>query len=206
MENFKTTEPYVIRDLEILRIVADPLRFQIIEALIQQALTVKQLAQQLGLAPSKLYYHINLLESHGIIQVVETRMVVNMIEKLYRTTAPSLTIDPNLFATNTGSNQDMVTNAITMAIDATREDMLRTVQMRLTERDQGVEEQPLTMLTLRKISRISEARAETFRARLNALLSEFEAAGAEPHDADETLQKYALMIAFYPSLYFKDER
>ena len=53
-----------IADLETLRAIADPLRVQIMELLEGgQALTVKQVAEKLGLAPSKLYYHFGALEN-----------------------------------------------------------------------------------------------------------------------------------------------
>ena len=38
---------------------------------------VNQVAGKLGLSNSRLYYHFNLLEKHGLIEVVETHMVNN---------------------------------------------------------------------------------------------------------------------------------
>lgn len=42
-----------------------------------------------GAPPTRLYYHVNLLEDVGVVRVVETRKVGAMIEKVYQTTARS---------------------------------------------------------------------------------------------------------------------
>ena len=90
MEENTPAGTFTISDLDTLRVVADPLRNQIVELLIMEPQTVKQIAERLGLAPSKLYYHIGLLEKHGIIEVAETRMVANLQEKDYRAVAHTL--------------------------------------------------------------------------------------------------------------------
>jgi DNA-binding transcriptional ArsR family regulator len=61
--------------LGFVKTIADPLRNQIFESLILQPPTVRQIAEKLGLSPKRLYYHVRLLETHGLIQVVETRVV-----------------------------------------------------------------------------------------------------------------------------------
>jgi DNA-binding transcriptional ArsR family regulator len=76
-----------INDLEALKIMSDPLRIRLVELLRQAPATVKQLAAALELAPRSLYYHINLLERHGLIRVVATRLVSGIQEKTYRATA-----------------------------------------------------------------------------------------------------------------------
>ncbi len=72
--------------LDTLKVLADPLRGSILEHL-RQPRTVKQLTTALGLATIKLYYHVNLLERHGLMGVVGTRHVAAMTEKRYQVTA-----------------------------------------------------------------------------------------------------------------------
>ena len=55
MKKTKEKIHFHIADLETLRAISDPLRVQVLELLESQALTVKQVAEKLGLAPSKLY-------------------------------------------------------------------------------------------------------------------------------------------------------
>lgn len=72
----------MIEDAETLRVLADPLRLRIRELMVRPC-TVKQVAAVLGIAPTKLYYHINLLEKHKLIVVVAARVVSGIIEKQY---------------------------------------------------------------------------------------------------------------------------
>lgn len=80
-------ETLEIDDLDTLKVVADPRRKQLIDLLRQDAGTVKELAAGLRVSPKSLYYHINLLQKHGLIRVVDTRLVSGITEKRYRATA-----------------------------------------------------------------------------------------------------------------------
>ena len=80
-------ETLQIDDLETLKIVADPRRKQLIDLLRDDAATVKELAGALHVSPKSLYYHVNLLPKHGLIRVVDTRLVSGITEKRYRPTA-----------------------------------------------------------------------------------------------------------------------
>jgi DNA-binding transcriptional ArsR family regulator len=77
----------VIDDLETLRISADPLRMRIVGILRRSPATVKEIAAVLEVSPKLLYYHVNLLERHGLVRVVDTRLVSGILEKRYRAAA-----------------------------------------------------------------------------------------------------------------------
>ena len=198
---FQPLKEFTITDLETLKVAADPLRTQILEALILQAMTVKQVAEKLGLAPSKLYYHFNLLEKHNLIQVASTRVVSGIIEKQYRAAAVDYEVDRSLLSFTTDAGKETINTLLSNTLDATREDMQRSLQARYFELDRGAEERPRRVVLGRQISRVSEARAGEFLKRLEAVLKEFGAADiAAPHP-DDPVQTYALTIAFYPSFY-----
>lgn len=190
---------YHISDLETLRAIADPLRMQVLELLEGQSLTVKQVAEKLGLAPSKLYYHFGALENLGMIEVAETRMVANMLEKTYRSAAHLLDVDPALFNFSKEGNNEPIHILLSSTIDATREDLLRSLQARQFQLEQGADDQPRRIIINRVVSNISEKRIGEFQERLVKLLQEFEAEDAKSKSAD---QPYALTVAFYPSFYF----
>jgi DNA-binding transcriptional ArsR family regulator len=197
----KQTKTFRITDLETLRAVSDPLRVQIVE-LLAEDLTVKQVAEKLGLAPSKLYYHFTTLEKLGLIEVAETRMVSNMVEKVYRSSADLVDVDPALFKFAKEGSNESINMVINSTIDATRDDIIRSLQARQFQLEQGVEEQPRRFIINRLISRISEQRVGEFQDRLVQLLQEFESENdASSRKAD--LQPYALTVAFYPSFYFE---
>lgn len=203
MKEFSPEKTLIIRDLETLRVVADPLRAQILEVLNLEPLTVKQVAEKLGLATSKLYYHINLMEKHGLIKVVDTRIVSGIIEKHYRAAAADLDIDPSLLSFSTDEGKENINTLMTATIDATREDILRSLQARIFDLEQGAAEYPRRVVITRQLSRLPEKRADEFHGRLRALMQEFEQAEKDA-PADEALHPYALTIAFYPSFYFRE--
>ncbi len=199
MKKTEAKKRFHIADLETLRAIADPLRVQIMELLEGQALTVKQVAEKLGLAPSKLYYHFGALEKLGMIEVAETRMVANMVEKTYRSAAELLDIDPALFKFNKDGDNEPINILLSSTIDATREDLLRSMQARQFQLEQGAEEMPRRVIINRVVSSVSEKRIEEFQGRLIKLIQEFEAEDKASKSSD---QPYALTVAFYPSFYF----
>jgi DNA-binding transcriptional ArsR family regulator len=204
MKKNKTSKPFQIKDLETLRAVSDPLRMQIVE-LLAENLTVKQVAEKLGHAPSKLYYHFNTLEKLGLIEIVETRMVANMVEKVYQSKVEALDIDPSLLKFSKEGANESLNMTVTSTIDATRDDILRSLQARQFQLEQGAEEQPRRFILNRVISRLPEKRVEEFQDRLVKLIQEFENEN-ETSTRKSELQPYALTVAFYPSFYFDEPK
>lgn len=199
MEKENTSNHFHISDLETLRAVSDPLRVQILELLEGQALTVRQVAEKLGLAPSKLYYHFGALEKIGLLEVAETRMVANMLEKTFTSTASLLEVDPSLFNFSKEGQDEPLYILLASTIDATREDLLRSLQARRFQLGQGAQEQPRRLIINRLVSHVSETRITEFQERLTRLLQEFE---AEDKASRPTDQLYALTVALYPSFHF----
>ncbi len=205
MKKNKSSKPFQIKDLETLRAVSDPLRVQIVELLIGETLTVKQVAEKLGLAPSKLYYHFATLEKLGLIEVAETRMVANMVEKVYQSSADVMDVDPKLFKFSKGDGNESFNMAIHSVIDATRDDMIRSLQARQFQLEQGAEEQPRRFILNRIVSRVPEERVSEFQERLVTLLQEFESEN-DASARGAKYQPYALTVALYPSFYFDEPK
>lgn len=199
MKKNQEKKHFQISDLETLRAISDPLRMQIMELLENHVLTVKQVAEKLGLAPSKLYYHFGALEKLGMIEVSETRMVANMLEKTFTSAAHILDVDPALFKFSKDSDTEPLNTLLATTIDATREDMLRSLQARQFQLEQGADDNPRRMIVNRSVSNISEKRIEEFQKRLYELMQEFEAEDTKSKPSDHP---YALTVAFYPSFYF----
>ncbi len=206
MEEFKQADTLMIRDLDTLKVVADPLRTQIVDLVKSQPLTVKEIASKLGLSAGKLYYHINILEKHSLIRVVETRQISNLIEKLYLATAEKLDVDPSLLSSTTAEGQENILSLITSTLDTTREDVLRSMQARFFELNQGAEPRPRRAIVDRIVSRIPEKRVEEFTERIMALVTEFEKANIEGSAEGVEIHPYALTVLIYPSFYFPDDR
>jgi DNA-binding transcriptional ArsR family regulator len=193
-----------IKDRETLKVIADPLRAQIMEALTTEPLTVKQVADRLGLAPSKLYYHVNMLEKFGFIRVVETRQVANMLEKTFQAVASQLDIAPALLTTTSDEGKDTVYALITSTLDTTREDMLRSLQARYHQLDEGAAEKPRNVVINRDVRYIPDARAEEFAERIKSLLKEFGESEVPP--GTPGAMNYGLALAFYPNFYYEETK
>lgn len=74
-----------LQDMELAKLLLDPRRISILRHAKEQPVTIKQIAEQLGEKPSRLYYHVNKLVEHGLIKLVETKQHGNLIEHYYLT-------------------------------------------------------------------------------------------------------------------------
>jgi hypothetical protein len=85
-------------------------------------------------------------------------------------------------------------------VDATREDLRRSLEARAYALDRGAPEQVRKAKVNRLVYRITESRAEAFHRRLTALMEDFEEADIdEASGVDEAeTHVYAFMAAFYP--------
>ena len=193
---------FLIKDRETLKIIADPLRAQILDALRAEPLTVKQVADRLGLASSKLYYHFNLLEKYGFIRVVETRQVANMIEKTFQAVASQLDIAPALLTTATEEGKDSVYGLVQSTLDTTREDILRSLQARFDALGKGAMPNQRCVVLNRQVCILSDEHAVEFTERLKALIQEF-CAMQVPAGTPGSMH-YGLAVAFYPSFYYQE--
>ncbi|WDL98681.1 ArsR/SmtB family transcription factor [Alicyclobacillus sp. ALC3] len=85
-----------ISDLELMKLLLDPKRSQILEYAAGQALTVAELAERIGEKPSRLYYHVHKLEEAGLLEVVETRQIGNLVERFYQSKGHNMWLTPDL--------------------------------------------------------------------------------------------------------------
>lgn len=84
-----------VENIEVFEVLNNPIRLRILRQLVEPH-SVRQIAETLDVPPTRLYYHVNLLEEVGAIRVVETRKVGAMIQKLYQVTARSFRPSPKL--------------------------------------------------------------------------------------------------------------
>jgi DNA-binding transcriptional ArsR family regulator len=189
-------EIYYIDNLDTLKVITDERRLQMLELLVQQPYTVKQLAAELELAPTKLYYHIKQLEDHELIRVVETQVVSGIIEKTYRAVARRFSVDETVLQ----PNRDTILAAVSV-VSSMFENTLREIRH---SADAGLmmadaEEHDVYRGEVAKNRLLlSKEEAAEFRDRYMALIDEFKAF-EDRHD-HQSGQDYNLLIAFYPML------
>lgn len=202
MEETMSGNIFLIKDRETLKVITDPLRTQIMETASLEPLTVKQVAKRLGMSPSKLYYHFNMLEKHGFIRVVETKQVGNILEKTFQTVASQFDIAPALLTSKAEDSKDVCYELIRSTLDTTREDIMRSLQTRFDQLEKGAPEQPRHLVLKRDVRFISEARADEFRDQITSLLKEFTEAEVQPGTPDSMY--YGLAFAFYPNFHYEE--
>ncbi|WP_260508190.1 transcriptional regulator [Cytobacillus firmus] len=74
-------------NLEQQKLISSPLRIKIIYLLAKNAMTAKQVAEELGKSAGSIHYHIQQLYKGGILEIEETKENRGIIEKYYRSRA-----------------------------------------------------------------------------------------------------------------------
>jgi DNA-binding transcriptional ArsR family regulator len=180
----------VIDDLETLKVLADPTRAAILE-LLAETRSVTQLAAALEVPRTRLYHHIELLQSKGLIEQVAERRVGALTERLYALTAK--VFRPSARLLRSGDAHGRVEAITTLLFDTTKSDLGRSVasgELELDERG-GVRRAGLG----RSIAHLSPEQAAEFISELEALVARFDDAHASAEDA----RPFAFVWALYPS-------
>ena len=184
-----------VTTLQQLKILSDPLRVDMLEMILYEAHTVKQIATILGLPPTKLYYHMSALEKAGFARVVQTQVKSGIIEKYYRRAARTFLVDPNLFTAQRAPNgaQANLAKLVTFMFQATTDEMHRSVDAGLIELPATTHEPARNFVLKRGLLHLRAEDIPRFAARLNALLEEMDARPPAGGYVD-----YGCTIAFYP--------
>lgn len=191
---YELGDVFVVRTPEQLKVVADPLRLRLLALLREEARTVKELAGALELPQTRLYHHINQLEAHGLVRVVETRLVSGIVEKRYLASSARLSIDRTLLGTGAGSVDPALEAMLAAILDGTREGVLRSAQAGLI--NPSVESPREGGLLLGRLwLRLTAEQAARLDERLIAVVRAFEAEEPEPE-----ARTYELLVGLYPTV------
>jgi len=204
-KKFQPEAILLLDNLEALKTLADPLRNQIMEVLMPEPLTVNQIAARLGEASSKLYYHINMLERNGFIQVVDTTTHGNLIEKHYWITAYQFDLKEDLlnFNVDTPEGTEQIIRMLVANLDLTRDDVRRSMYARHQQIADGAEKNPREVFDTRVIFNLPDDKASEFHKKLKDLVKEFQEEEKQLPPGQKTLP-WALSAIFYPSFYYKE--
>ena len=196
---FQPADKLTITSLETVKVLSDPLRLQILEQMLEQPVTVKQLAAELKIPQTKLYYHMNTLEEHGLVRVVSTRVVSGIIEKQYWVTAYSIDLDKTLFAAPGGKGISDEVNALLQTMfDGVRVDLNKSVEVGLVDITKVSDPDghtPKNMILVRALASIPEDKVEELYKKMNDVIKEFDAYGVDDHGT----QVHGLMVVMFPT-------
>lgn len=191
MTNLQPVPERWLRDVETIKVFADSLRLKIIQ-LMEEPTTVKQVAQALDLPPAKLYYHINLLQKHGLIQVVGHNLETGIVEKIYQVTARQFKLVNPLIA-----GSDFPPEAASALFSSMLEETAQGFLRALADRDPQEGEPPRHPFLSKKAFRLTDVQLTALHAQLDALIRQVTELGAENADSDEP--QYELTLVFYQS-------
>jgi DNA-binding transcriptional ArsR family regulator len=86
-------QPTVTADTpQQLKAIAEPVRGQILDLVLERAATVTELAHALGRPKSSVAYHVDVLVDAGLLQVVRTRQVRAIEERFYGRTGRTIIV------------------------------------------------------------------------------------------------------------------
>jgi DNA-binding transcriptional ArsR family regulator len=85
--DYEAPDVLVVQEPEQLRALGDDLRTRIVILLREQAHSITELAESLGLPKGTVGHHVKVLEKAGLVRVVRTRKVRALTERYYGRTA-----------------------------------------------------------------------------------------------------------------------
>lgn len=153
-----------IESLEALAVLSDSQRHRVVTLLMEEPLTAKEIAARLRLGRTRLYYHLDLLERHGLIRVSDTRVVSGIVERTYRAVARTFRVDRKLLSSQASELQ--ITGAQAAIVDAVAHDL----RARLLP---GTPAPADDVLVSRAFLQLNDTRRAQLRERLSALLDEY---------------------------------
>ena len=168
-----------IRDLDRLRLLADPLRLRLLQAFAERARTTKQVAELLQVPPTRLYHHVGQLESAGLIRLVRTRPVRGTVEKYYRAVARRFFAAPGAFSR--GPEGDAIASLAAQVIDQTRAD----AEVLWSAAGRDADEVGCEPLVARATITTDPRRLSELRERMMGWLAELEAFELEESEEDD---------------------
>jgi DNA-binding transcriptional ArsR family regulator len=194
-EQLRPEDELVITSLETLKVISEPLRLQLLELLADEPRTVKWLAGELNMAATKLYYHVNLLELHGLIRVTGTRIVSGIIEKQYQVTACRFRVERSLLDLASSDDNQPLDTLISSLFEQLRGEIRTSAQRGLIDFSPDAPRER-TLLISRTLGALPPERAMEFYARLEALVKEFDAVAADQANDDPHI--FGLAVVMYP--------
>jgi len=174
--DYELDEEIVAAEPAQLKAIADPLRSEICDLVLERAMSVTELADRVGRPKGTVAYHVEVLVDAGMLRVVRTRRVRAVQERLYGRVARTIVIPHH------GEHRLPFVDQVVAEADAER---------------LGRDDVP-AISTLRH-ARIPADRAHDYRRRLLALALEFI---DEPRDGDI---EFGLFLSLYPTRRSADE-
>ncbi|MDX2128901.1 MAG: helix-turn-helix domain-containing protein [Chloroherpetonaceae bacterium] len=184
------TDIYMLRELEQIKAIADPLRLKILNVLSEQSMTTKQVAEYLGENVNKLYHHVETLESAGLIKLTHTKQNRGTLEKYYQAIAKHFTLSPVLFEVRLDTDEEKSKSSeltFSSALQATLSELKESLNKKLIKSSGS---HPF----FRRLQiRTSKEKATKLQAQFEAWIEECEKSNQKNGE-----QTFGITATFYP--------
>jgi DNA-binding transcriptional ArsR family regulator len=189
-----------IDDVKTIKVLSDPLRLHILRVLSEdirtepRIWTVKQIAEEIGEQPSKLYWHMKQLLAVDLIQVAEIGLAGGIVEQRYRAAQTSVRILMQGMADQPDTRDDALAFADVALGEFLRgfEAALQSGRAHLGEAESLAHPPHVRTVGTIADNRIPHAKAVEFVDRLSALIDEYNALETDPAGV-----KVNLLTMFY---------
>ena len=180
---------FILRDLDTIKVLVDPVRTRIIQLLSYEPRSVQHLAAEMNVPFTRLYYHINLLEKHGLVRLVKTRALAGAAEeKYYEAAARCFVVDRAPLTFGDGDNFYTV---MQLMLDETRADIERSIAAGQIDLIQSPPH-PDALMMRRGHYRLNRDQAQALHQTLLKLLDE--TARGESSDPDDAIYSMTLFL------------
>jgi len=122
---------FVLSDLKQVKALADPLRQAVLGGFCGEPKTTKQIAQNLGEKPTKLYHHVERLERVGLLKLVKKRQNRGTVEKYYQAVGKKFAVHPKLFGEFPKGKKSAIEQALASAFDSALEEIRQGLQAKV---------------------------------------------------------------------------
>ncbi len=184
----------MVIDPALLRVLSDPARSFIVYSLIDHAKTVKMLGAEMQCPPTRLYYHVQQLEKHGLIRVERSRLVSGILEKHYRAVARDFPLDRSSLQASSWrkpGSEDL----LAFVFDQTRLDISRGIESGRIDLNRPAPTVG-SLMAYRNVLKLDPAQATRLYQRLHDFWMEYEAIAKSPASDG---QFFAFSVALYPN-------
>lgn len=184
------TDIYMLRELDQIKAIADPLRLKILHVLSEKSMTTKQVGERLGENVNKLYHHVETLESVDLIKLTHTKRNRGTLEKYYKAVAKHFTLSPVLFEVrlDTDEAKSSITElTFSSALQSTLSELKESLNKKLIK--SGNRHPFFQRLHIRT----SKEKAEKLQAQFEAWILECEKSNQKRGE-----QLYGITATFYP--------
>lgn len=176
----------IIDSLETLKVLSDPTRLEIMKYIGEvnkrdQRCTVKQLAKLMEVPPTKLYYHIKLLEEKELLIVGDTRIVSGIIEKHYQVAAMEITLSQNALSMQSGPKDlaleeilKSISQIMNNSVNNTRSSLIAIYEEERAAKEDGPPARKQVAMHISKIDLLlTHEQAEDLKVQLTDQVQEF---------------------------------